>query len=81
MLDNQVFTKILADAEFLFAHTECKMSNLANWYSVCYKIPLKDKSLFGGGTDRGLHFCKETNKICKNALFLEFLAYLYFVAW
>ena len=33
------------------------------------------------GTDRGLHFCKETNKICKNALFLEFLAYLHFVAW
>ena len=33
------------------------------------------------GTDRGLHFCKETNKICKNALFLDFLAYLHFVAW
>ena len=27
------------------------------------------------------HFCKETNKICKNALFLDFLAYLHFVAW
>ena len=39
---------LLADAEFLFSHTECKMSNLANWYSVCYKIPLKDKRLFGG---------------------------------
>ena len=33
------------------------------------------------GTDWGLHFYKETNKICKNALFLEFLAYLHFVAW
>ena len=36
---------------------------------------------FVQGTDRGLHFCKETNKICKNALFLEFLAYLHFLAW
>ena len=72
--------ELLSDAEFLFAHTECKMSNLANWYSACYKITLKDESLFGG-TDWGLHFCKQTNKICKNALFLEFLAYLHFVAW
>ena len=23
------------------------------------------------GTDRGLHFCKETHKICKNATFLR----------
>ena len=40
-------------------------------------------AVFGrsGGADRGLHFCKETNKICKNALFLDFLAYLHFVAW
>ncbi len=36
---------------------------------------------FVRGTDWGLHFCKETNKICKNALFLDFLAYLHFVAW
>ena len=36
---------------------------------------------FVRGTDRRLHFCKETNKICKYALFLEFLAYLHFVAW
>ena len=36
---------------------------------------------FVRGTDWGLHFCKETNKICKNALFLEILAYLHFVAW
>ena len=26
---------------------------------------------FVRGTDRGLHFCKETNKICKNALFFR----------
>ena len=45
-----------------------------------YKVLSKDKSSFGG-TDWGLHFCKETNKICKNALFLEFLAYLHFVTW
>ncbi len=45
-----------------------------------YKVVPKDKSSFGG-TDWGLHFCKETNKICKNALFLVFLAYLHFVAW
>ena len=36
---------------------------------------------FVRGTDRGLLFCKESNKICKNALFLETLAYLHFVAW
>ena len=33
------------------------------------------------GTVWGLHFYKETYKIYKNALFLEFLAYLYFVVW
>ena len=33
------------------------------------------------GTGRGQYFCKETHKICKNQLFLEFLAYLHFVAW
>ena len=33
------------------------------------------------GTDRGLHFYKETHKICKNAIILEFLAYLYFIIW
>ena len=32
------------------------------------------------GTERGLHFYKETHKISKNALFSEFLAYLHFVA-
>ena len=33
------------------------------------------------GTVWELHFYKETDKIYKNALFLEFLAYLYFVVW
>ena len=28
------------------------------------------------GTGRGRYFYKETHKICKNALFLEFLIYL-----
>ena len=50
------------------------------WYIVQYKVLSKDKSSFGG-TDWGLHLCKETNTICKNALFLDFLAYLHFVAW
>ena len=55
--------------------------NLASdWNIVYYKVLPKDKSSFGG-TDWGLHFCKETNIICKNALFLDFLAYLHFVAW
>ena len=45
-----------------------------------YKVLPKNKSSFGG-TDWGLHFCKETNTICKNALFLDFLAYLHFFAW
>ena len=36
---------------------------------------------FVRGDRLGTVFCKETNKICKNALFLEFLAYLHFVAW
>ena len=40
-----------------------------------------EEQKFVRGTDRGLHFCKETNKICKNAIILEFLAYLHFVAW
>ena len=38
-----------------------------------YKVLSKDKSSFGG-TDWGLHFCKETNKICKNALFFRFFS-------
>ena len=40
-----------------------------------------EEQKFIRGTDRGLQFCKETHKICKNALFLELLAYLQFVAW
>ena len=55
--------------------------NLASALNIVYyKVLREDKSSFGG-TDWGLHFCKETNKICKNALFLDFLAYLHFVAW
>ena len=48
--------------------------------SVCYEVCVAFYKILGG-TDWGLLFCKETNKICKNALFLEFLAYLHFVAW
>ena len=33
------------------------------------------------GDKKGLHFYKETDKIYKNALFLEFLAYLHLVVW
>ena len=47
-------------------------------FSVLQNSPEEQK--FIRGTDRGLLFCKETNKICKNALFLELLAYLHFVA-
>ena len=43
-------------------------------FSVLQNSPEEQK--FIRGTDRGLFFCKETNKICKNALFGEFLAYL-----
>ena len=59
------------------------MQNISNAYPQPYKR-LKHSILqsftegqkFIRGTNRGLHFCKETNKICKNALFLEYLAYL-----
>ena len=71
---------LLADAEFLFFHTECEMLNLVNWYSVCYKILLKDKSLFGGQTGDCI-FTKKPIKSAKTHFFLEFLAYLHFVAW
>ena len=50
------------------------------WYIIYCRVLSKDISSFGG-TNWGLHFCKETNTICKNALFLDFLAYLHFVAW
>ena len=50
------------------------------WYIIYCRVLPKDISSFGG-TNWGLHFCKETNTICKNALFLDFLAYLHFVAW
>ena len=42
---------------------------------------LSEEQKFVRGTGRGLYFCKETNKICKNSLFFEFLAYLHSVAW
>ena len=53
---------------------------VSTWNIVYYKVLPKNKSSFGE-TDRVLLFCKETNKICKNALFLDFLAYLHFFAW
>jgi hypothetical protein len=31
-----------------------------------------EEQKFVRGTDRGLYFCKETHKICKNSLFLNF---------
>ena len=61
---------------FFYAHSElCKhlIHSILQGFT-------KERKCFRG-TDWGLHFCKETNKICKNALFLEFLAYLHFVAW
>ena len=72
-----VYNKSFADAKYFLM----PIHNLASVrYIVYYKVLSKGKSSFGG-TGWGLHFCKETNKICKNALFLEFLAYLHFVAW
>ena len=38
-----------------------------------WQIPIR-------GTNRGLHFYKETDKINKNRLFLEFLGFLHLVA-
>ena len=69
----------LFDAEFLFAHTKCKNAefNLLA-FSVLQNHP--EGQMFIRGTDWGLYFHKETHKICKNALFLEILAYLHFVA-
>ena len=56
-------------------------------YNACFKCliynslqSLHEEQKSVRGTVRGLLFYKETNKIYKNALFLEFLAYLYFVA-
>ena len=43
-------------------------------FSVLQNSPEGQKSV--RGTIRGLHFYKETDKICKTQLFLEFLAYL-----
>ena len=47
------------------------MANLANWYSVCYKIPLKDKSLFGGQTG-DCFFAKKPIKSAKTHFFRIF---------
>ena len=77
MLCINTLQMLFPDAEFFFnAHLElCK--HLI--YSILQDFTEGQK--FVRGTDWGLHFCKETNKICKNALFLEILAYLHFVAW
>ena len=58
-----------------------KLNNLCNYliYNLLQNFLEGQKSI--RGTGRGLYFCKETNKICKNSLFLGFLAYLHFVAW
>ena len=61
---------------FLNAHVE-----LCKHLIHCILYSFAEGQKFVRGTNRGLHFYKETNKICKNALFLEFLAYLHFVAW
>lgn len=72
-----VYKPSFADAEYFFT----PIHNFINvWNIVYYKVLPKGKSSFGG-TDWGLHFYKETHKICKNATFLDFLAYLHFVAW
>ena len=67
--------ELFPDAEFFNAYLVlCK--------SLIHSIlqGFSEGQKFIRGTDRGLHFCKETHKICKNALFLDFLAYLHFVA-
>ena len=51
-----------------------------HWYTIYYKHYAEGQKTVRG-TVWGLHFYKETDKIYKNALFLEFLAYLYFVVW
>ena len=67
---------LLSDAEFFNAYLEL--------YNCLIHSILQ--SFTGGqecirGTNWGLHFYKETHKICKNATFLDFIAYLHFVAW
>ena len=68
----------LADAEFLFSHTQSKIHTYLV-FSILQNLSEEQKCI--RGTDWGLHFCKETHKICKKELFLEFLEYLHFVAW
>ena len=75
-----LYVLLFSDAEFLFTHTKMQNTKFNQLvFSILQNSPEEQK--FIRGTDRGLHFCKETHKICKNALFLEFLAYLHFVAW
>ena len=65
---------------FYLPHTECKIPNLTDLYSEYYKIFPKDKSFFGGQTGDCI-FAKKPIKSAKTHFFLEFLAYLHFVAW
>ena len=72
MLENPISLP-LSDAEFLFAHTKMQNTKFNQLvFSVLQNSTEEQK--FIRGTDRGLHFCKETNKICKNALFFRFLS-------
>ena len=59
---------LLSDAEFLFAHTKCKMPDLIYEHSVYYKIIPKDKSLFGGQTGDYI-FAKKPIKSAKTHFF------------
>ena len=73
---------LLSDAEFLFAHTECKILNLTNWHSVYYKILPKDKSLFGGQ----IGDCISVKKLIKSAKahffrFFSIFAFRCMVKW
>ena len=36
-----------------------------------YKVLTEGQKFIRGGADMGLHFCKETHKFCKNALFFR----------
>ena len=48
-------------------HNHFPMQSFYFVISVLQNSPEGQK--FIRGTDRGLYFCKETHKICKNALF------------
>ena len=70
MLENPISLP-LSDAEFLFAHTKCKILNLTNRYSVYYKILPRNKSLFGGQTGDCI-FTKKPIKSAKTNFFRIF---------